>query len=52
MGRSKQHKCLGPRRRRLDGDEGTVFVRCRVCGDQTNPIDGFPNKIPLIVIEA
>ena len=31
---------LGLRRRRVDGDEGVDFVRCRLCGDHLRVISG------------
>src|SRR5262245_53699554 len=34
----KTRKRLGRRRRRLDGDEGIDFVRCRICGDHRRVI--------------
>src|SRR5215472_16548251 len=40
MGGSRERKHLGPRRRRLDGAEGTDFVRCRICGDHRRVISG------------
>src|SRR5262249_19027267 len=36
----KTRKRLGPRRLRLDGDEGIDFVRCRICGDHRRVISG------------
>jgi hypothetical protein len=36
----RQRKRVRPRRRRLDGDEGIDFVRCRICGDHRRVISG------------
>lgn len=35
-----QRKRLGPRRRKLDGEKGFDFVRCRICGDHRRVISG------------
>ena len=37
---ARQRKTLEPGRRRIDGDEGIDFVRCRICGDYRRVISG------------
>src|SRR5215831_20151253 len=40
MGYARQRRRLRWRRRRLDGDEGIDFVRCRICDDHRRVISG------------
>ena len=37
---ARQRKILEQGRRRIDGDEGIDFVRCRICGDHRRVISG------------
>jgi hypothetical protein len=40
MGHTRQRKRLGARRRIIDSEDGTDFVRCHICGDHRRVISG------------